>query len=514
MSSSVTADSVLSLKALGVNQDVFWDIAIFAVALIISLAVRNTSGKKKLCKAERSLNSSPVLACHGSVAGCDHAKQPKSRGDGGSLSKGPSSISKQTANVIDEVVSLGDGHPSLQSLKKALTLYKNLRTDCKRQDIAQAWTYSKHPAVKFYGVLIKAAVRVGFVEMIDSIFDDMSQQDVCSLDLYEDAMKLLASQKRFRLALNVYDRLAATGLVPSDVTWSCLVGFATEVGEFQRAVSFFEKLSSISTPSIRAYMTILRVYGKLSDWPASLAVFHDMQKKGVTIDSPVLNLVLATGIAVDQIEGAEKLLAEAESMNIPDTVSYNTLVKGYAQRNDARKACQTFCRMKERGLPCTTITFNTVIDAAIRACKTKVAMELLSSMHESGLRPDKFTCTSLIKGLSKDPSLSLLESCLDILCDSKFECDKALRSRLYQSLLDNDMFRAALAGNANVHVVQKSLALAEDALKHGAKVSAECLQAIEVARRLQSGASKADQRLQKLSTVRAKLSIECKSAMS
>ena len=58
--------------------------------------------------------------------------------------------------------------------------------------------------------------------------------------------------------MQMYDRLASDGLEPSAVTCSCLISFAAEVGELQRAIGFYEKLASISTPSIRAYMTILR----------------------------------------------------------------------------------------------------------------------------------------------------------------------------------------------------------------------------------------------------------------
>merc|ERR1719389_736663 len=150
----------------------------------------------------------------------------------------------------------------------------------------------------------------------------------------------------------MYDRLVSDGLEPCAVTCSCLIGFAAEVGELQRAISFFEKLSSLTTPSIRAYMTVLRVHAKRQDWPSSLNVFRDMQKRKVNLDSLVLNVILATGVAGDQIEGVEQLLIEADTFKPPisDVVSYNTLIKGYAARNDALKAIQVISRMRARGL--------------------------------------------------------------------------------------------------------------------------------------------------------------------
>merc|ERR1719498_1310024 len=116
-------------------------------------------------------------------------------------------------------------------------------------------------------------------------------------------MKQFAGQKHYTLALNMYDRLVADGLEPSAVTCSCLISFAAEIGELDRAAAFFQKLSSLATPSIRAYMTMLRVHAKRQDWKASLATFRSMQARGVRLDSLVLNVILATGVAADQLEG-------------------------------------------------------------------------------------------------------------------------------------------------------------------------------------------------------------------
>merc|ERR1719284_1549013 len=112
-------------------------------------------------------------------------------------------------------------------------------------------------------------------------------------------MKLLAGKRQHPLALDVYDRLVADGHEPSAVTCSCLINFAAEVGDQDRAISFFEKLSSISTPSIRACMTVLRVHAKRQDWESSLATLRQMKRRGVDPDSLVLNFALATGVAAD-----------------------------------------------------------------------------------------------------------------------------------------------------------------------------------------------------------------------
>merc|ERR1719201_1062444 len=125
------------------------------------------------------------------------------------------------------------------------------------------------------------------------------------------------------------------------------------------------------------------------------------------------------------MESVELLLSEAESFEPPisDVVSYNTVIKGYAQRNDALKAIQAISRMRERGLKMNAITFNTAMDAAVRGVCMDEAWNLLKDMRRAGCKPDKFTCSILVKGLSKQPASEHLQNCLEVLREVDPSCD-------------------------------------------------------------------------------------------
>ena len=85
------------------------------------------------------------------------------------------------------------------------------------------------------------------------IVGDMIHQHIpLPFSFYEGSLKQLAGNDRYQLALNVYERFVADWLEPSPVTLSCLISFVAEVGDMGRAAGFFEKLSSIWTPYIRA----------------------------------------------------------------------------------------------------------------------------------------------------------------------------------------------------------------------------------------------------------------------
>jgi len=294
--------------------------------------------------------------------------------------------------------------------------------------------------VDFYSTLVQCTLRLGRCALVETLLDDMVQQQVPRpLTFYEGVMKQLASQKQFSLALRVNERLVQDGLEPSLVTCSCLVSFAAEIGDSGRAVRFFAQLAARTTPSIRAYMTILRVHSKRNDWAGALGIFRDMQQRGCAMDSLVLNNVLATGVAADELIGIEELLGEAETLEPPlvDVVTYNTVIKGYARQNCAAKAVETMARMRRSGLRPNSITYNTVLDAAVRDGDSATsAWDLLEEMRLAGLQPDKFTCSIMVKGLSRSPSLEGAVKCADLLQEVNDACDPNLRKSLYHSLLE------------------------------------------------------------------------------
>jgi len=348
---------------------------------------------------------------------------------------------KQCAQILDEVVIGMREQPGTRFASRALELYAELREQLRRDglQLLVAARGARHGPLDFYAALVQCAVRAGQSQMVEGIIDDMVHQGVKRpLFFYESTMKQLAGQKHYELALAVYDRLSADGLEPSAVTCSCLISFAAEIGELQRAVGFFEKLSSLTTPSIRAYMTVLRVYGRRQDWTSSLATFRDMQRRGVHVDSLVLNVILATGVSAAQIGGVEALLTEADSYDPPitDVVSYNTLAKCYVQQSDFDGAREVVLRMRRRGLRPNAITFNSAMDAAVRSRRTAEAWDLLEDMRTAGLTPDKYTCSILVKGLAHEPLPRRVQNALDLLQEVGGALDKALRTTLFHAVIE------------------------------------------------------------------------------
>jgi len=378
------------------------ELVIFLVTLVAACAWRHLDTKRfhaaKLASWEEKL---PKVT----VSECDVREvEPKVPGVPGSpphWSIREKNFIQALACDLDDIALHARDPQSTRTVHQVMQMYENLLETLAQRGIAlpEVANHARHTSVDVYSSLVYCVVRASRCHLVGRLLDDMIHQGVARpLHFYESTMKQLAGVKRYKQALNVYERLAKDGLQPSPVTLSCLINFAVEVGELRRAINFFTLLASQTTPSIRAYMTVLRVHSMRQDWPSAIGIIYDMKGKGVPVDTLALNVALGTGIVADRLEEVEAVIQEAPQVDI---VSYNTLLKGYAQRSDLIKAHQVFQSLLLRDLKPNAITFNTIIDAAVRSCEFNRAWQLLEDMECAGFAPDRFTCSIMVKGITK-----------------------------------------------------------------------------------------------------------------
>jgi pentatricopeptide repeat protein len=177
-------------------------------------------------------------------------------------------------------------------------------------------------------------------------------------------------------------------------------------------------------------MTVLRIHARRKDYRGAVQLIEDMKMHGSTPDNLVLNQVLGLCISAGQVAVCEQLLEEWDG--IVDAISYNTVLKGYTQQADLPKAEAMLQRMLTTGPAPNLITFNTIMDCSVRAlqslgsvprwserrqshkdkCSSQEAKkhktlraiakrpwELVEQLMELGLEPDRYTCSTIVKGM-------------------------------------------------------------------------------------------------------------------
>jgi len=308
-------------------------------------------------------------------------------------------------------------------------------------------------------------------------------------EFYAELTKLYMNRQLFRDALSLHADMVAEGISPDRMMNISMMNVAITCGENDLAIYFFGELSKQGSPSMRTYMTVLRVYGKKKDWQGAASLLEAMNEAGNPPDNLVLNSVLGLCVSGGQVELAERLMGTFKE--VADVISCNILIKGFAQQADFQRADAVLRTMLSQGPAPNIITFNTVMDCVVRSLQVLCAAdknarsaphnnntrsedsgkideaggsshsflavarrpwELLEQLIGLGLEPDRYTCSTLVKGMHLsgcsvaeiDRAVSLLRSIGPVALQSpgvgaggsSADCNARLLEVLFNTLLD------------------------------------------------------------------------------
>eukprot|EP00746_Dinoflagellata_sp_MGD_P122079 gnl/MRDRNA2_/MRDRNA2_57062_c0_seq1.p1 gnl/MRDRNA2_/MRDRNA2_57062_c0~~gnl/MRDRNA2_/MRDRNA2_57062_c0_seq1.p1 ORF type:complete len:840 (-),score=167.22 gnl/MRDRNA2_/MRDRNA2_57062_c0_seq1:10-2529(-) len=270
-----------------------------------------------------------------------------------------------------------------------------------------------------FALLLTHAINSNQNDWVPRIMKDMRAMEVSrSIAFYASLMKAFAQRGQFREELQLYHSIIQDGLQPDGMMYVCLMNAALSCGDTKKARFFFLELTKVETPSMRTCMTILRTYANEKDWKSACDILKVMKASGSPPDNLAFNNVLGVCVRSGQVEVAHQLVTEwQDQKGLLDVVSFNTLLKGYTQVPNYGKAEAVLEQMQKIGVQPNLISFNTAMDCAVRSvgnvmhsndrdnsaagCRDLAhkPWELVTRMEAAGLAPDRYTCSTLIKGV-------------------------------------------------------------------------------------------------------------------
>ena len=171
-------------------------------------------------------------------------------------------------------------------------------------------------------------------------------------------------------------------------------------------------------------MTVLRIFTKNSDWRGAVDTLDALVCAGCEPDALALNTVLGICVGAGKVDVAERFVKDWHAQ--ADTISCNTLLKGYAKKPSLEKAGALFSCMLTSGPAPNVISINTLLDytvlalqqtsqAAVWSERTRSGtwsraasqgqhvgmqrvLELLDQLDNLSIAPDRYICSTLVKG--------------------------------------------------------------------------------------------------------------------
>ncbi|CAE7028136.1 unnamed protein product [Symbiodinium sp. CCMP2456] len=181
-----------------------------------------------------------------------------------------------------------------------------------------------------------------------------------------------------------------------------------------RAMEMLASAQRLGTrPTVVAYTAVIaackealyQVPPKLSDatqhrmrqWPRSLGLFAELQKRALQPDSVATGSVIAVCGAERQSELSLEIFRQMMAETVEtDLTMYNILIDACKLSNDADQAFELLEELLCRRLQPSDLTYNHLIACSATSARSPPASELLSAMHHRALEASVVTYNNLL----------------------------------------------------------------------------------------------------------------------
>jgi pentatricopeptide repeat protein len=347
-----------------------------------------------------------------------------------------------------------------------------------------------------YNTLLKAFLKAGQIQKARALLSEMSAGGVTPNKVtYNEMLNALVNIKDRRGMWQLISDMAAKGMYPNSVTCSIILkslSATSDPSSVARAMELIDTMhdemdevlfSSVIEACVRVgkldllsaklqqyaarggfegltaptYGSMIKAYGKARDVEKVWELWTMMRQRNVKPTSITLGCMVDALVKNDQPDSAFDLVQEVKQdpvcRDTLNTVIYSTILKGFTLAKQPERVDQVYHEMRDLGIACNTISFNTMIDANCRTGRMERAEQLFADLESTG-SPDVVTYSTMVKGY-----------CMSGDIDQGF---KVLRKMLASGRCapDEILFNSLLDGCARQHRVDEALALVEDMHKH------------------------------------------------
>lgn len=274
-------------------------------------------------------------------------------------------------------------------------------------------------------------------------FDQAKQAGKTNLTVYAQMVRNFTYAGQYDDAIRLFKEMNDSGYADFGI-YSLLVSKLMEARRRKDAWQVLQdrrprRLAEEQSSSVSNCMTLISQAGALQCLDAALEVFELCQKsKKEKVDTLMYNNVLDACIsckAPEKAVGLFKRMQRDSPVVPPDSVTFNTMIRAFAQTRNLKGAFALFEEMKDRSVLPNVVTFNSLVHACVSNGAVEEAWGVLPKMQEFQVSPDSVTYATLIGAIKQDKSGRSLErgfKCLEHLKQMGVAPDEVL----FNSLMD------------------------------------------------------------------------------
>merc|ERR1719440_2647987 len=263
-----------------------------------------------------------------------------------------------------------------------------------------------------YNTMLKSYLAAGKVDDASKLLEEMTARGLAANKVtYNELLNAKVQSKDRRGMWKLIEQMKAAGTTPNSVTCSILLKSLTRnshSADVTRTMDLIEQMeepmdevlfSSVIEACIRigqldllskkmrkyasqgglvaltapTYGSMIKSYGQARDVERIWELWMEM--RGGMIDALVMN-----NCVEDAWDLVNKVYKDEEQRASVNTVIYSTILKGFALSKQPEKLMQVYTEMREREVPCNTISYNTMLDACAKCGAMHRVPDLLEDM--------------------------------------------------------------------------------------------------------------------------------------
>ncbi|KAI3716204.1 hypothetical protein L6452_23379 [Arctium lappa] len=258
--------------------------------------------------------------------------------------------------------------------------------------------------------LIGGYIQTEDLEEAYKLFKTMPQKDAYS---WTTMITGFGSKGFTEKAVELFNKMPQK----DDVSWTALISGFLSNGEFEESIRWFIRMIQTAVkPNPLTFSSVLSASASLATLNQGVQIHTHVLKTGMEFDLSVQNSLVSLYAKCGSVDDAYEVF---RSVKTPNSVSYNSMINGFAQNGYGKEAVELFTEMEENGREPNEITFLGVLSACTHVGLVEEGRSYFRSMrslHQIEPNPDHYACMVDLLGRA-----GFLDEAFDLIDSMPFE---------------------------------------------------------------------------------------------
>ncbi|KAE8055581.1 hypothetical protein FH972_012410 [Carpinus fangiana] len=252
----------------------------------------------------------------------------------------------------------------------------------------------------FYNVTMKSLRFGRQLQLMEDLAHEMISNEI-KLDniTYSTIISCAKKCHHFDKAVEWFERMYKTGLMPDEVTYSAILDVYAKLGRVEEVINLYERGRATGwIPDHVTFSVLGKMFGESGDYDGVRYVLQEMRSLGVQPNLVVYNTLLEAMGKAGKPGLARSLFEEmVESGLTPSEKTLTALVKIYGKARWARDALELWEKIRSNGWPMDLILYNTLLNMCADLALEEEAERLFEDMKRlENRRPDSWSYTAML----------------------------------------------------------------------------------------------------------------------